>query len=223
MKPMQVVVSGLINTTTSIFCRIDAPDFNQVPQQGPMILAINHINSLEVPLLVARLFPRTILGLAKIETWDSALMGWLFDLYDAIPIKRGEADLTAIHRCLEALDSGQILAIAPEGTRSYDGRLLPGQPGIALLGLHSDAPILPVAHWGGEVYKENLKRLKRTDFHVRVGKPFKLDPHGEKAVGAVRQAMADEIMDQIAKLMPLEYRGEYADCEKRTPKYLRFL
>jgi 1-acyl-sn-glycerol-3-phosphate acyltransferase len=223
MKLGQALVSGLIRLGTNISCRIDVDGFERVPRRGPMILAVNHINSLEVPLLVAHLSPRTMIGLAKIETWDSPLMGWLFDLYEAIPIRRGEADLGAIHRCLEALAAGHILAVAPEGTRSYDGKLLKGQPGIALLALHSGAPILPVAHWGGEAYSHNLKRLKRTDFHIRVGKAFTLDAGGDKPVGSVRQEMADEIMYQIAALMPPEYRGIYGRLRSASDKYLNFV
>ena len=135
--------------------------------------------------------------------------------------RRGEADLDAIRACLDVLKAGDILAIAPEGTRSYHGRLLRGEPGIALIALRSGAPILPMAHWGGEDFGANLKKLKRTDFHFRVGRPFHLDTQGEKVNGEMRQAMADEIMCQIAALMPQEYHGEYADC-KSPPKYLRF-
>ena len=211
----------VIRLGTDILCRIDKRDFPKVPAHGPLILVTNHVNSLEVPLLFAHLQPRRMIGLAKIETWNNKFMGWLFDLWDAIPVRRGEADLDAIRACLEVLKTGDILAIAPEGTRSYDGGLLRGQPGIALIGLHAGVPILPIVHWGGEKFGANLKKLKRTDFHFRVGRQFTLDAKGEKVNGKIRQALSDEIMSQIALLMPEEYRGEYADC-KNPPKYLRF-
>jgi 1-acyl-sn-glycerol-3-phosphate acyltransferase len=222
MNALQTFVSGLIWTGTNISCRIDAMDLGRVPARGPLILATNHINSLEVPLLLSQLYPRRMIGLAKIETWDNKFMGWLFNLYEAIPIRRGEADLEAMRRCLASLAAGKILAVAPEGTRSYTGKLLPGQPGIVLLALRSGAPILPVVHWGGERYGHNLKRLRRTDFHIRVGKPFTLDAHGERVTSEIRQVMADEIMYQLAVLMPEEYRGQYAACDPPPRKYLQF-
>ena len=215
-------MNNLIRVGTDILCRIDKRDFPKVPGRGPLILVTNHISSLEVPLLFVHLQPRKMIGLAKIETWHNKFMGWLFDLWGAIPVRRGEADLDAIRNCLKVLKAGDILAIAPEGTRSYHGRLLRGQPGIALIALHSGAPILPIAHWGSEAFKANLKRLKRTDFHFRVGKSFYLDTRGEKVNGKIRQAMADEIMSQIGELMPEEYRGEYADNAPMVQKYLRF-
>jgi 1-acyl-sn-glycerol-3-phosphate acyltransferase len=214
--------NSVIRLGTGVICRIDKRDFSKIPQRGPIILAGNHIGSLEVPLLFVHLQPRKIYGLAKIETWNNKFMGWLFDLWNAIPVRRGEADLDAIRACLDVLKDGNLLAIAPEGTRSYHGRLLHGQPGIAMLALRTGAPILPLAHWGGEGFGSNLKRLKRTDFHFRVGKPFTLDTRGEKVNGEIRQAMADEVMSQIADLMPEEYRGEYATY-KSPPKYLRFI
>lgn len=214
-------MNTVIRLGTDILCRIDKRDLPKVPARGPLILVINHIGSLEVPLLFVHLQPRKMIGLAKIETWDSKFIGWLFDLWDAIPVRRGEADLEAIRACLQVLKAGDILAIAPEGTRSYNGRLLLAQPGIVLIALRSGAPILPMAHWGGEDFGSNLKKLKRTDFHIRVGKLFYLDAKGERMNGEIRQAMADEIMSQIAALMPEDYRGEYANC-KSPPKYLRF-
>ena len=216
-------ITWFVRVGTNIICRIERGPLVQVPKTGPLILAVNHIGSLEVPLLFAHLQPRRMIGLAKIETWDSKFMGWLFDQWDAIPIHRGEVDLEAIRRCLAVLKAGDILAVAPEGTRSYDGRLQRGEQGIALLATRSGVPILPLAHWGGENFSKNLKHLKRTDFHIRVGRPFTLDVGDEKVIGKVRQAISDEIMCQIAQLMPAGYRGEYRDCDPPPQKYLRFL
>jgi len=222
MKPLKPIVAQGLRMGTNMMCRIERTELASVPYHGPLILAINHINSLEVPLLFTHLQPRPLIGLAKVETWDNKVMGWLFDLWDSIPIRRGEADLEAIRRCLNVLSEGNILAIAPEGTRSYDGKLLPGQPGIVLIALHAGVPILPIAHWGGENFQRNIRRLKRTDFHIRVGKPFTLDTNGEKLHGKVRQAIIDEIMYQIAILMPEGYRGRYANCTRPPQNYLRF-
>ncbi|MGB8214276.1 MAG: lysophospholipid acyltransferase family protein [Anaerolineales bacterium] len=212
----------LIKAGTTILCRIDKPDLANVPANGPLILATNHISSLEAPVLLAYLQPRRMTTIAKIETWDNKFMGWLFDLWNSIPIRRGEADLEAIHRCLGVLAAGSILFVAPEGTRSRDGILLRGRPGVVLIALHAGVPILPVVHWGGESFSENLRRLKRTDFHIRVGKPFRLNAQGEKVNGQVRQAMVDEIMYQIAGLLPEEYRGLYANGTPPPQKYLQF-
>jgi 1-acyl-sn-glycerol-3-phosphate acyltransferase len=102
-----------------------------------------------------------------------------------------------------------IFGIAPEGTRNKNGRLLRAYPGAVLLAVRSGVPILPVAHWGGEVYLNNLKHLKRTDFYLRVGEVFRLKVDGVKMRGETRQQIADEMMYRVAELMPQEYRGAY--------------
>ena len=223
MNLLQTLIVYLLKTGTFLTLRVDAPDLDRVPTAGPLILAVNHINTLDVPIIEGQLFPRRLIALAKIETWNSRFMGWLFDLFEAIPVRRGEADLKAIHQCLQALSHKEILGVAPEGTRSYDGKLQAGLPGIVLLALHSGAPILPVVHYGGEAFASNLKRLKRTDFHIRVGRPFCLDSHGERVNSSVRQVMTDEIMREMAVLLPPAYRGPFADCDDHPQKYIRYV
>jgi len=201
-------------------CRIDAPELDKIPLKGPLIVYSNHTGQIEVPLFYAHLQPRPITGIAKVETWNGWFLRWIFNLWGAIPIHRGEADIEAMRKSLEALEKGNILAIAPEGTRNKTGRLIKAQPGIVTLALRSRAPLLPVAHWGGENFLKNLKRLKRTDFHIRVGEPFKLDPGDRRVTRAARQQMTDEMMYRLAALLPEYYRGAYADIENSTSEYL---
>jgi len=214
---------GVVRFSTNTLCRIEHKTLRQIPQKGPLILIMNHIGSLEVPLFFAHLQPRPITGFAKSETWDSKFMGWLFTTWGAIPIRRGEADLQAVRRGLDFLRGGGILAIAPEGTRSCHGRLLRGHPGVILVAQKSGAPILPVAHWGGEDFSRNIKSFHRTGFHIKVGRPFRLkDSDGKRIAHEKRQAITDEIMYQLSALLPESYRGEYADLSQATNRYLVF-
>ncbi|MBN2146928.1 MAG: 1-acyl-sn-glycerol-3-phosphate acyltransferase, partial [Anaerolineales bacterium] len=215
-------VNGTLKRLLRILCRVDDAQLKHVPHQGPLILVTNHINFLEVPLVYTHLQPRPVTGWAKAETWDRPAMAFLFNLWGGIPIRRGEADLTALRRGLKALEAGHILAIAPEGTRSGHGRLQAGQPGIVTLALHSGAPILPMVYYGSEQFHENIRRLKRTEFHIAVGRPFTVVlPEGVRATNAIRKEITDEIMFQLAGLLPPDYRGVYADLSQATPKYLR--
>jgi 1-acyl-sn-glycerol-3-phosphate acyltransferase len=213
-----LVIKGL----TVALCQVDADPLKRVPATGPLIMVSNHINFLEAPVLYTRLTPRPMTGFVKIETWDSALLGWLFDVWGMIPIQRGEPDKTAIKRGLQALKEGSILTITPEGTRSGDGRLLRGHPGVVMIALRSGAPLLPLVHFGHENYRQNLRKLRRSDFHAVVGHPFRLEKRGEKVTSEIRQAMVDEIMYQMAALLPPAYRGAYSDLSKATEKYLHF-
>ncbi len=218
---MNWFLNFIIRVYTRITCRIDMPNFQTVPMQGPLIVISNHTGQIEVPLIFAHLQPRKVTGWAKIETWDNKFLNWVFNVWGMIPVRRGEADMHALKAALHALEKGLIFGIAPEGTRNYNGILRRALPGAVIIALHSGAPIIPIAHWGGEDLMKNLKRFKRTDFHLRVGEPFKLKVEGVKVTGEIRQQIVDEMMVQIAKLMPEEYRGEYSDTSKWTEKYIQ--
>jgi len=220
MRPLFWFVNTFVKIGTSILCRIDAPDLDKVPERGPLIAYSNHTGQIEVPVLYTHLQPRPVTGIAKVETWDGWFLRWIFNLWDAIPIRRGEADIEAMRKSLDVLEKGYILAIAPEGTRNKTGVLIKGHPGVVTLALRSGAPLLPVVHWGGENFSINIKRWRRTDFHVRVGESFKLDTRGERVTREVRQQMVDEMMYRLAALLPEYYRGAYADLGKATEKYL---
>ena len=216
------IVTPLLKRLVRLGCRVDDRQIARVPWQGPLILLGNHINTLDAPLLYSHFLPRPVIAYAKVETWDNPLFAFLFNMWEAIPLRRGEADVMALRQGLAALEAGRMLAIFPEGTRSGDGRLRRAHPGVVMLALHSGAPLLPVAHHGGETLGRNLRRLRRTDVHIEVGRPFYLDAHGAAVTRQVRQRMADEAMYQLAALLPPEYRGHYADLAAASEAYLRF-
>jgi len=217
------VVTSSIKGLTRLLCRIDDAQLARVPERGPLIIAVNHVNFLEAPIFYTHLHPRPVTGFVKAENLEHPLFGpLLFSLWGGIPIRRGEADMTAFRQALQALEAGQILAVAPEGTRSGDGHLQQGRPGIALLALRSGAPVLPIACYGGEHFWNSLRRLRRTDFRIVVGQSFHLDSGGVKVTRQVRQQMADEVMYQMAALLPPAYRGVYSDLAAATETYLRF-
>ena len=214
-------ITTLARTGLEIMCRIDKAELEKIPEKGPLIVYSNHTGRVEVPIMFSHLLPRPVTGFAKIETWDGWFLRWIFDLWGAIPIRRGEADMVAMRMAFEALDHGYILGIAPEGTRSHTKSLLRAHPGVVSLALHSGAPLIPLAHWGGENFLPNLKQLKRTNFHIRVGEPFKLDSRGDRVTKEVRQAMVDEMMYRLAALLPERYRGEYAQVGRASEHYLK--
>ncbi len=224
MNMMYWIVTYGCKLGLAVMCRVDAQGLDTVPHTGPLITFTNHTGTVEAPLIFTYLAPRKkVTGISKFETWDNRFLNWVFTVWGIIPIHRGEADMVAMRTALEALEKGFILGISPEGTRSRDGTLHRAHGGIAMLALHSGAPLQAIGHWGGENFGRNIKKLKRTDFHLRVGSVFHLDDHGERVTKVIRQQMADEMMYQIARLLPPEYRGEYSDLENATEKYIRFI
>jgi len=218
----QRLVVGTFKVITSLICRIDDAQLEKVPRHGPLIIYTNHVNILEIPIFYTHMQPRRVHGMAWAQRWENPLLGWLLDVSESIPLHRGEADITAIRQGLKVLEKGEIVVIAPEGTRSHDGKLQSAYPGVVLLALHSRAQLIPVGFYGAEKYRENLSRLKRTDFHIRVGRAFHLDEGGEKVTRQVREKIMEEMMYQLAGILPPEYRGLYADPSGATERYIVF-
>ncbi len=223
MSFQQQFTVAFFKIVTRLICRIDQKELQKVPGQGPLIIVANHINVLEIPVLYTCMRPRRVHGMVLAERWKNPVLGFILDAGESIPVKRGEPDLAAIRQALAYLDQGHQLLIMPEGTRSGDGRLQAGYPGVVLLAQHTHAPLLPVVSFGGERYKENLARLKRTDFHIRVGKPFCLDAKGKSLGKQGRAQMIDEVMYQLAALLPPEYRGVYANLSQATQEFISWL
>ena len=221
-----MTIAGVVNFTlrgiSRTICEIDDTELKTIPAEGPLILAGNHVNFLDAPILLSHLQPRKVVPLVKVETWHNPVIGMLFNQWDSIAIHRGEADMGAFREALRVLKEGKILVIAPEGTRSGNGKLLKGQPGIVPLAIKSGAPILPIASFGSEVFWHNIKGFCRTPFTMRVGKPFRLKYDGALPSREEREMMTAEIMYRIAALLPPEYRGYYADLQNATQKYLEF-
>ncbi len=213
------IIKGLIDTS----CRVDDRELEKIPYKGPAIIIINHTNFLEVPLLYIYLRPRPISGLAKEESWKIPLYGFLAKQWGGVPIKRGTADMNAFRKISEVMKQDRILIIAPEGTRNVTGVLKKAYPGIITMAIQNNVPIIPVAHFGSEKFWANMKRFKRTNFTIRVGKPFYIEPGTERISGNVRKDILFAVMSQLAKILPEEYRGEYSDIQSANEKYLRFL
>jgi 1-acyl-sn-glycerol-3-phosphate acyltransferase len=130
---------------------------------------------------------------------------------NSIFVARGEADREALGKALAVLRAGQSLTVAPEGTRRRTGGLLPGKNGPVYLASRGPAPIVPVVVWGQETAMGTLRRLRRPDVHVRIGPPISLPPEAGRARSEALSEYTDELMLEMARMLPPAYRGYYRD------------
>ena len=220
--------STLINASLGlifrILIRIDDKDLRRLPLGGPAILITNHTSNIEGPLFYVRLRPRATIAMAKTELWKFFATRMIMEAWGAIPLRRGRLDRKALAKCVRVLEQGQFLCIAPEGKRSKDGTLLRGQPGATWFAADKNIPIYPMVQWGClDIFKE-LAHLRRPKVVIKVGPPFLVrTPRDHHAHGDELQTMADEMMYQLADLLPSRYRGYYADTSGKTTKYLEFV
>ncbi|MCL2441838.1 MAG: 1-acyl-sn-glycerol-3-phosphate acyltransferase [Treponema sp.] len=219
----RAAVSFFLKGILSTLCKVDCRQLRTVLSRNePLLIIFNHINFLEVPIVVSFNYPVYVSGLVKSETWNNPLFAFLFNTYKAIPIDRTGAYSKAFKKMCNAVDNGYHMCVAPEGTRSKNGVLGKGKAGIIQLAMDANVPILPVAHHGGEKFWENLRRLKRTPFCFKAGNPFRIKFDGRPGKEE-RELIITEMMGQIASLLPEHLRGIYSDQANSECKYLDFI
>ena len=192
----------------------DVQGMERLPHRGALILAGNHLNLADPPILTA-IMPRRIVWMGKQELFDIPVFGVLYHLFGCIPVQRFRADLRALRRSEEALRRGLMLGMFPEGTRSAESGLGRGEPGTALLAMRTNTPVQPVAIWGTEGVKLPRAFFQRTTVHVRFGEPFLLPRPGRLTKEAIEDG-TDTIMRSIAEMLPERYRGIYAVEQPRA-------
>ena len=111
-------------------------------EEGPCIIAANHCSYLDPPL-VGVAFRRGIHYLARKSLLDWPVLGPIFPQLNVIPVDQKNADRSALMGAIRVVREGGAVLIFPEGTRSPDGKLQAGHPGIGMIAAKTGAPVLP--------------------------------------------------------------------------------
>lgn len=201
------VIYGLFRLLT----RLEVRGQENIPPSGACILAANHIDLLDGPLVYCLLNRRDATALAAKKHQRNTFYRWLVNATGGIWIEQESADLEALKQARQYLKNGGLLGISPEGTRSRTGGLIPAKEGAAYLASLSDPLIVPAALTGTETAIASLKRLQRPSVTATFGKPFRLPPLDRKDREGSLVRNTTEIMCQIAALLPAAYRGVYAN------------
>lgn len=181
-----------------------------VPTNGGLIVVANHLNLADPPLLGASLGRRAVF-MAKKELFRSRLLSFFIRSLGAFPVQRGELNRQALRQADQVLAKGLALIIFPEGSRSRSARLQPALPGSALIAQHNNIPVLPVGIIGTEKIRGFGWFLRRPRIMVNIGRPFHLPSIEGRLTRAKRRELTDAIMSHIARLLPVDYRGKYAE------------
>ena len=188
---------------------------DDVPRQGPLIIASNHASNADGVLVGAWLTPRLgrrIHWLGKREMTRWPIVGPIVLAGSVHPVDRANVDIDVFRLLLRILEAGNVVVVFPEGTRSATGEMAPAKDGVAMLALRSDAQILPVGVVDTDRFwpKGKLPRLGGR-VEMRVGEPFKLSEALPPGLDrrAAKGAATELIMGRIAALLPVRQRGVY--------------
>jgi len=172
-------------------------------EEGPVILASNHQSYFDPPL-VGISSRRDVYYLARKTLLSIPLLGHLLPRINVIPVDRDGNDMSALKTIIGLVKNGRSVLLFPEGTRSPDGCLQPGKPGIGLIIAKTRAPVQPVRIFGShEAFPKGSKKISAVPITIVVGEPIRftdeeLQSHGDDR--ALYQRLSDRVMSAIGAL-----------------------
>jgi 1-acyl-sn-glycerol-3-phosphate acyltransferase len=213
---MRNIIRWLIRTLLNLIAKVEIRGYENVPETGAFVIATNHIGMLDAMMFFYAI-DRWDVFIPVAEKWEqNALLRWLGKYLNFIFIDRFNPDLKAMRKIIGLMEKGNILVIAPEGTRSRAAAMIEGKSGASYLAAKLNRPIVPVGLAGTEdkAVLSNLRHLRRSEIVVTAGKVFSLPAlpgrAGRDRDTALKQ-FTDEIMCRIAVLIPDKYRGVYGN------------
>jgi 1-acyl-sn-glycerol-3-phosphate acyltransferase len=212
------LLKAILTPVLRLFYRVRIEGRDQLPEDGPVILAANHrsfLDSIFLPLVIRR----RVTFVAKAEYFDDPKTAWFFRAMGQIPIRRegGSAAEGALAAATDVLERGGIFGIYPEGTRTRDGYLHRGHTGVARLALATGAPIVPVGLVATDECQPTDKKLPRVfrTVWVRFGAPLPLEHYVDHEHDRlVLRQITDELMYEIRELSGYEYVDVYATKQR---------
>jgi 1-acyl-sn-glycerol-3-phosphate acyltransferase len=184
-----------------------------IPRTGGAVICSNHVSFLDPPVLGSGL-PRRTYFMAKKELFEVPVLGPMIRSVYAFPVDRDTTDREAIRHGIELLEKGELLVVFPEGGRSPDGSLQPGNIGPALMAGRAGVPIIPAALKGtNQIMPREGKGLHRGRVQVDYGAPIHPRQFGEGRLDKHQlQAFTEAVMEAIAALQRTQYErvGEVA-------------
>ncbi|MDQ3870565.1 MAG: 1-acyl-sn-glycerol-3-phosphate acyltransferase [Chloroflexota bacterium] len=207
------LLAASLRAVLSAVSRVRVEGIAELPREGPLIVAANHVSNADAAFIGAWLQPalgRPIQFMAKEELFRTPLLP-VMRAYGAILVKAGGSDAGAYRVARAVLRRGGIVGVFPEGSRSASGVLSEALHGAALLATRAESAVLPVAVSGTDRFLPRGAWRPRlgVPVTVRVGEPFRLrlDPSLEPREAVA--AATDELMRRIAELLPPDRRGRH--------------
>ncbi len=188
------IAKVILTAIFRVLLRLRAEGVENIPADGPLVIACNHLSLLDPPVLGCAA-SRKVHFMAKQELFVPVL-GTIYKILGAFPVRRGGADRAAIKHGIEILQSGQVLAIFPEGTRSKTGRLGKAEPGALMMASKVKAAIVPACVIGTDIRRCGRLWPKVT---VRFGKPICFPEEGAVDKNMLH-SLTEEMMGRIAQL-----------------------
>jgi len=177
-----------------------------VPRQGPVLLAGNHQSYLD-PVLCGMGLARELDYMARDSLFRNKIFGAYISSLNAFPIQRDQADIKAIKQIISRLQDKRAVVLFPEATRTADGRIGKIKSGIELIARRGKATTLPVVIDGAfEAWPRHQKLPAPGTIFVQYGEP--ITPEQTRQMGR----------DEYVKRLNRQMRQMQHDLRKRIGK-----
>ena len=190
------VARGICQIFCISFFRVRSYGRDHIPRKGAFVLISNHQSYLD-PVLCGITSHRRLGFLARDTLFSHWFFGRLISSLGTIPVKQGEADLSAMRKVIAKLKNGDAICLFPEGTRSPDGRIEPFKPGFGLLCRRGGAAIVPTVVDGAfECWPRHKKLFSRGPIWVSFGKVIS----AEQATNMGDEKLAGILTDTLRQM-----------------------
>ena len=197
-KLLRYILSYVSVLLCVLLTRYSVSGANNLPKEGPYILAPNHIDDVDpVPIAAAVKKPITFL-MAQDQAelpWYKAWGPWS---YGVLLVNRANVQISTIKKIQKQINKKERICIFPEGTIKGEG-LKEGKRGVAYFAIKNEIPIIPTAIIGTKGIIEKIKKLKRERVKVVFGKPIFVKK-GDEEKKITQQAMAT-----LKKMLPADH------------------
>jgi len=204
----------VLTIPTILIWRVRAIGVENVPEDGPLVLAPNHFSQMD-HFFVGVYLRRKIRFMAKSQLFGPPVLTYVYKHGGVFPVRRGHHDEEAFEPAYELLRQGEMLLVYAEGGRSRSRQLGEPRPGIGRIALESGVPIVPVAIHGSERARQ-WKRLRFPKVTIQFGEPvsFSVEP------GASRERqreVAAQIFGRVREMYEASATRSAARSGRRSP------
>jgi 1-acyl-sn-glycerol-3-phosphate acyltransferase len=194
----------LLGPALHLLFRPKVTGLENIPREGGAIVAANHVSFLDGMLLPLVVPHRRVMWLTKVKYIDKPVLHWFLIGAGVIPVPTDDlrAVGSSVTAAVEAVRSGRLIGIFPEGTRSPDGRLHRGKTGVARVAFESGAPVIPAGIIGTDrAFPRGAKLPRPRSVRIAFGPPITFSvPDGKTRSASLTRTATDEVMAAIRAL-----------------------
>ncbi len=189
------LIRGLMLTVVRALYPTQASGLANIPSEGGVLLASNHVSYLDA-LLIGAISTRPVRFVGSSEMLRFRLLRWAYRKFNVIPISPNRSK-EAVSKTVAALKNGEVVCVFPEGALTRTGMTMPFRKGVELIGRMAQVPVVPLhidGMWGSVFsFSESPLRLRRGQtsrrrVRISIGSPlFGVDVTSD----ALREAVLD--------------------------------